>query len=283
MPVQRKLSEQGKKELVMIPKTIHYCWFGGKPLPDPAQKCIASWKKYCPDFEIKEWNESNYDISSVVYTKEAYAAKKWAFVTDYVRLDVISKYGGIYMDTDVEVIKSLDGFLGHGAFSGFENGRDIPTGIMGGIPRHQWYKYLLDYYTGRHFIMPDGAYDMTTNVEAITDITKAKYRINLNNTYQELEDGLVFYPAEYFCPKISGKLIVTNNTCTIHHFAGSWTPAPVRFYVKVRDSGIKLFGYGAGKLLTAPVFVITKLLTGGISGLVKAFKTKTAGFRNKAQ
>ena len=114
----------------MIPKIIHYCWFGGKNLPPLAKRCIASWKKYLPDYEIKEWNESNFDINCCDYVREAYQAKKWAFVTDYVRLFVLVNEGGIYMDTDVEVIGSLDYFLENEAFSGLENSSYISTGIM---------------------------------------------------------------------------------------------------------------------------------------------------------
>lgn len=104
----------------MIPKIIHYIWFGGNPLPELAVKCIESWKKYCPDYEIMIWDERNFDVSVCAYTKEAYDAKKWAFVSDYVRLKALYEYGGIYMDTDVELVKSLDGFLHEKAFSGFE-------------------------------------------------------------------------------------------------------------------------------------------------------------------
>ena len=114
----------------MIPKTIHYIWFGGNPLPEDAKRCIDTWKKYCPDYEIKEWNESNFDVAQNDYIKEAYEAKKWAFVSDYARLKVLVEYGGIYMDTDVEVLKPLDRFLSERAFSGFEDADAIPAGIM---------------------------------------------------------------------------------------------------------------------------------------------------------
>ena len=114
-----------------IPKIIHYCWFGGNPLPELAQKCIASWKKYCPDYEIREWNESNFDVNTApLYVRQAYSKKKWAFVTDYVRLWAMTKYGGIYMDTDVEVTRPLDSILEHEAVSGYEDPTRIPTGIM---------------------------------------------------------------------------------------------------------------------------------------------------------
>ena len=114
----------------MIPKIIHYCWFGGKPLSPMARRCIDSWKKYCPDYQIKRWDETNFDLNSCTYIREAYEAKKWAFITDYVRLCVMYNYGGIYMDTDVEVLKNLDCFLSEKAFSGFESVDRIPTGIM---------------------------------------------------------------------------------------------------------------------------------------------------------
>lgn len=113
----------------MIPKKIHYCWFGRNPLPELAVRCIESWKKYCPDYEIIEWNEDNYDINKISYVKEAYQARKWAFVTDYVRLDVVNQYGGIYLDTDVELLKSLDPLLKYKSFFGMEEGKFIATGL----------------------------------------------------------------------------------------------------------------------------------------------------------
>jgi mannosyltransferase OCH1-like enzyme len=256
----------------MIPKIIHYCWFGGKPLPELALKCIASWKKYCSDYKIFEWNEKNIDLESNMYIKEAYIAKKWAFITDYVRLFVIFKYGGIYMDTDVEILKPLDEFLEHKAFSGFESNNAIPTGIMGGVANHIWYKNLLDYYKGRHFILADGNFDITTNVTTITEITKNLYNIKLNNTFQELRDGVVFYPSEVFCPKDyrTGKIAITNNTYCIHHFSGSWLKPPSRFYLKVRNASIKLFGEHLGKIIVAPLLIATVFLSEGFSGLAKS-------------
>ena len=113
----------------MIPKIIHYCWFGGKPFPSAVQKCIDSWKKYLPDYEIREWNETNYDLDKCKFAKEAYDQKKWAFVTDFVRLDVVYQYGGIYFDTDVEVIKSFDDLLNNKAFLGFDDDCMFNTGL----------------------------------------------------------------------------------------------------------------------------------------------------------
>lgn len=210
----------------MIPKKIHYCWFGGNPLPEDAKRYIESWKKYCPDYEIIEWNEQTFDVNAVPYVREALESKKWAFITDYVRLWAIYNYGGIYMDTDVEVLKPLDQFLKHHAFSGFECSCAIPTGIMAGEQGNRWFKLQLDYYTDRHFKKEDGSLDLTTNVVTITDITKKNYpKIELNNSYQDIGD-VVFYPSEYFCPMTpdTHELVLTNNTVAIHHFAGSWLP-----------------------------------------------------------
>lgn len=153
----------------MIPKKIHYCWFGRGQMPELAKKCIESWKKYLPDYEIKEWNEDNFDLNAYPYVREAYDNRKFAFVTDVVRLYALYTEGGIYMDTDVEVLKSLDGFLHHVAFSGFEDDHNIPSGIMASEKGGKWAKDNLDYYVGKHFIKEDGSLDLTTNVITITN------------------------------------------------------------------------------------------------------------------
>lgn len=208
----------------MIPKVIHYCWFGRNKLPKLAIECIESWKKNLPDYKIIEWNEDNFDINSNQYVKEAYESKKWAFVTDYVRLYVLKEYGGIYMDTDVEVTQNLDEFLNCGAFSGFESNNYIPTGIIGAEKDNKWIERMLQEYDNKKFIKEDGSYDMTTNVVLITDITKKEFNIKLNNTYQELKHRVIMYPSDYFCPKSyeTGKIRKTKNTYAIHHFSGSW-------------------------------------------------------------
>ena len=207
----------------MIPKTIHYCWFGGKPKPKLAKKCIKSWKRYCHDYEIIEWNESNFDINSApLYVKQAYEAKKWAFVTDYVRLWAMTTFGGIYMDTDVEVIAPLDCFLKHKAFSGFEDGINIPTGIMESEKNYGLFKELLNYYYTSSFLKEDGTLDTTNNVQIITKICLSKGLVQ-NNTFQIIE-GFALYPNDYFCPKsyYDGIIRKTQNTHTIHHYAASW-------------------------------------------------------------
>lgn len=207
----------------MIPKVIHYCWFGGNPLPELAKKCIASWKKYCPDYEIIEWNESNYDISTApLYVREAYEAKKWAFVTDYVRLKVLYDYGGIYMDTDVEALKPLDSLLQYEAVSGFESVSQIPTGLMACQKKAPIIGELIQDYDNLHFKNNDGSYDLTTNVIRITNAL-IKYGLVPNNTFQTVK-GFTFLPKDYLCPKDleTGDTIITENTLTVHHFDGSW-------------------------------------------------------------
>lgn len=208
----------------MIPKIIHYCWFGRGRKPEEAIKCINSWNKYLPEYEIKEWNEDNFDVYKFPYAKEALENRKFAFVTDVVRLYVLYTEGGIYMDTDVEVLKPLDRFLVHHAFSGFESDTGVPTGIMGAEKGSLWAKENLDYYSqNRHFVMEDGTLDITTNVKIITDYMVSK-GLSLDNNYQDFPDLITMYPKDFFSPKSwrTGKICCTENTHTIHHFAGSW-------------------------------------------------------------
>nr|WP_295923768.1 glycosyltransferase [uncultured Dyadobacter sp.] len=212
----------------MIPKTIHYCWFGRGKMPELADRCIESWKKYLPDYTLQLWNEDTFDISSVPYVREAYEARKFAFVTDYVRLYAIYNYGGIYMDTDVEVLKSLDDLLHLPAFSGFESETEIPTGIMASELSGKWAAEQLQYYDGKHFRRPDGSYDMTTNVEIISGIMAANGFV-LKNGYQVYRDCMHMFPKDYFCPKSrSGVITLTPNSYCIHHFEGSWQPKRVK-------------------------------------------------------
>ncbi len=207
----------------MIPKIIHYIWFGRNPLPPLAKECLKSWKKYCPDYEVREWNEDNFDLDSApAYVQEAYQAKKWAFASDYVRLWALVNYGGIYMDTDVEVTKNLDRFLEHEAFSGFESQENIPTGIMACRKDFPLFKSMLQEYNTRHFLKEDGSFDMTTNTVAITN-WGLEHGLVLNNQLQDIE-GFMLYPNEFFCPKSlqTGIIHATENTHAIHHFNASW-------------------------------------------------------------
>ncbi|MBR1383484.1 MAG: glycosyl transferase [Ruminococcus sp.] len=205
-----------------IPKIIHFCWFGGNPLPPLARKCIASWKKYCPDYKIIRWDEHNFDINCNEYVKEAYAAKKWAFVSDVARLYALVTVGGVYMDTDVEVIKPIDSLLQYDAVSGFESETDIPTGLMASRKGHPFMKELLDEYNDIHYLGADGEQDMTTNVTRITNAC-LKYGFVPNNQKQTVA-GFTLLPKDYLCPKDNSTAItrITENTLVIHHFNGSW-------------------------------------------------------------
>ena len=201
----------------MIPKVIHYCWFGGKPLPESAVRYIESWKKYMPDYEIREWNESNFDIDSVLYVKQAYEAKKYAFVSDYVRFWVLYRYGGIYFDTDVEVIRPLDDILAKGAFMGCEislNGCvNVAPGLgLAAYPQMAVYKEIIDEYSCKSFFNADGSQNLKTVVTYVTEILY-KYGFVHENRYQNCA-GLNIYPSDFFCPLQNGskKCIITKNT-----------------------------------------------------------------------
>lgn len=207
----------------MIPKIIHYCWFGKGQMPDLAIRCINSWKKILPDYQIKEWNESIFDVNSVRYVKEAYENRKFAFVSDFVRLFALYHEGGVYMDTDVEVVKPYDPFLHHVAFSGFENNGYVPTGMMAAEKGSRWIKDLMEPYYNRAFVKDDGTFDMTTNTSVITKYMIGKGLMR-NNTFQDFPGLCTMYPSEFFCPKdhATGIIKITEKTVCIHHFAGSW-------------------------------------------------------------
>lgn len=225
----------------MIPKIIHYCWFGENPLSDLAKRCIASWKKYFPGYEIKEWNESNFDLCCCDYVKEAYEAKKWAFVSDYARFKILYEYGGIYFDTDVEVIKPFDDVLSRGGFMGQEVGTLLSVnstdkaadllkpvvvsnpglGIAAG-PGLQLYKDLLNHYDKLHFIKC-GVIDTTTICIHTTDVLK-RYGYDEHKAAIQYVAGITIYPPEYFCPLnyITGEIVLEKNTHSIHWYGATW-------------------------------------------------------------
>lgn len=253
----------------MIPKIIHYCWFGGNPLPELAQKCIASWKKYCPDYEIKEWNESNFDLNCCDYVREAYEAKKWAFVSDVARLYAMVTEGGIYMDTDVEVVKPLDSLLQYHAVSGFESNTMIPTGLMACEKGNPMFKEFLDEYQMAHFILPDGTLDKTTNVVRITN-TCLKYGFIPDNTMQTI-NTFTLLPKDYLCPKSfeTGKTELTRNTLTIHQFNGSWRSDQEIYQTAISRKMMELFPAFSNKFLTHVSAFVAELKFQGIMNAVK--------------
>lgn len=210
----------------MIPKKIHYCWFGGAPLPKSARYCIDSWRKYLPDYEIIEWNESNFDVNIVPYTRGAYKEGKYAYVSDYARFYILYNYGGIYFDTDVEVIRSMDNIISNGAFMGYEKpdisnkgGYHVAPGL--GIacePKNElWACILKKYNSFIDFSMEHGS--VCKIVSAQLKEMGALIDGKLNKI-----DSVTIYPDDYFCPKsfYDGTMTMTENTVTIHHYSMSW-------------------------------------------------------------
>lgn len=215
----------------MIPKIIHYCWFGRNPLPELAVKCIESWKRFLPDYEIKEWNEDNFNVNIIPYTKEAYEAKKYAFVSDYARFWILYKYGGLYFDTDVEVIKSMDDIIAKGNFMGCERDADksgatapaVAPGLGLGVnPGLGLYKEMIELYQSLSFVNRNGSYNHKTVVQYTTEFLIKK---GLNNSLDiQHIAGVDIYPKDYFCPlDYKTKVLVkTENTRTIHWYSATW-------------------------------------------------------------
>lgn len=215
--------------MTSIPPTIHYCWFGHTPLPKSARKCIASWKKFFPNYEIKEWNETNFDVNIIPYTREAYELKKYAFVSDYARFYILYHHGGLYFDTDVEVIRSMDDIVVQGAFMGMEGESGINPGLgIGATSMHKLYKEILDYYAGLHY--PDDSGTVVTHTTHVF----CRHGFQIKDGLQQVS-GIWIYPNDYFNPldDATGRLIITENTRSIHHYAKTWCDnyGPVRIWV----------------------------------------------------
>lgn len=233
----------------MIPKVIHYCWFGKNELPEDAKRCIASWKKFCPDYEIIEWNETNYDVRKNKYMSDAYDEKKWAFVSDYARIDIIYNYGGIYLDTDVELLRPLDELLKDKMFCGWES-RDpildekkityensVNLGLGFGAEKNNIaLKDILDLYEKLNFINEDGSLNLMACPHYQTEILKQYGLDDTKRTYQKLKDEIIVYPESYFSPKsmTTGEITLTDETYSIHHFSGTWIEKknPVKMFIR---------------------------------------------------
>lgn len=205
----------------MIPKIIHYCWFGGRPLPDSVKVYMDSWRMYLPDFELKQWNESNFDINARVYTREAYYAHKYAFVSDVARLEALTNIGGLYLDTDVLIKRPVpDEMFQHRAFCGFEHFKYAQTGVMACEPHYYMFEEFLRTYDNRHFFR-GMTYDLKTNVSVFTDLL-IKHGFVMNNIRQEI-NGMVIYPQIILCGKhcYSG-YYDTEETVMLHDFQNAW-------------------------------------------------------------
>lgn len=236
---------------MMIPKIIHYCWFGRNPLPHFAIQCIESWKKFLPDYEIKEWNEDNFDVDIIPYTQEAYKLRKYAFVSDYARFWILYNYGGLYFDTDVMIIRNMDHIIAKGPFMGFEQPNEqikksqnefsynVAPGLGLGVnPGLGLYKELLDYYNELHFLGIDGKPNPITIVKHTTDILVTK-GLKRNNELQCIE-GVWIYPWEVFCPQsfYTKKTKISKDTVSIHLYSDTWNSR----YVKIKKYIIRFIG-----------------------------------------
>lgn len=234
-----------------IPKVIHYFWFGRNPMPKLAEKCIKSWEKYCPDYEIVCWNEDNFDVGQNKYAKEAYDAGKWAFVSDYARLKVLHDEGGIYLDTDVELIRPLDKLIQDSGFMGFDDNGVIATGLGFACEKgDRLIAALLADYDDIPFVLPDGTYDMMPCPDR-NRITLEKLGMDFENKDQVFM-GIRMLPEDYLCPVkyYSGKKVITKNTYSIHHFCASWTTKTAKrtlFFKRIL--GVKLYDKLYGKFL----------------------------------
>lgn len=207
----------------LIPKKIHYFWFGGKPLPERYKAWMDSWHKFCPDYEIIQWNESNYDVTKVKYMRQAYENKKWGFVPDYARLDVIYNYGGIYLDTDVELIKGFDDLLCQRGFAGFETGNNVNFGQgFGAVKGLEILKEMMLDYEKQQFVNEDGSLNLLPSPFYQTRILEKNGLIR-NGEYQVIK-GMTIYPEKMLCGKSMSSMRVrtTSYTHSIHHFDGSW-------------------------------------------------------------
>ena len=234
-----------------VPKVIHYCWFGKGKMPAIAKKCIESWKKYCPEYKIVCHSEENFDISQNRYAQEASEAGKWAFVSDYVRLKVLYDQGGIYLDTDVELLKPIDKLIEETGYMGFDDNGVISTGLGFACEKgNELVGSLLADYDDISFIRPDGSYDITPCPDRNRETLK-KLGMDLENKDQ-IFMGIHMLPEDYLCPMkyYTGKTIITENTYSIHHFCASWISATSRrtLFVK-RIVGVDMYNKLYGKFL----------------------------------
>lgn len=261
----------------MIPKVIHYFWVGGKPIPEKNLKCIESWKKFCPGYKIVRHDETNYDFNKNKYMCEAYEHKKWGFVPDYARLDVIYNEGGIYLDTDVELVKPLDDLLECNAYMGFEDGRLINPGQgFAAVKHHKGIKRLMEAYNTRSFLKEDGTLDTTPSPIIATEVLKGN-GLEINDERQKVL-GIDILPTEFLCPKSfeTGKTKITKNTYSIHHFDMSWVSEADKKRHRLIVSCKKVFGKKVGGAvafalwyLLHPIIFVKK-----INGKIRRSKTE---------
>jgi len=230
-----------------MPKVIHYCWFGGGPLPQLAQACLASWRTQCPDYEIRRWDETNLDVQQCRFSREAIAAGAWAFVSDWARVRIVHDHGGIYLDTDVELVQPLDDLLHWQAFFGFQHDGTVNTGLgFGAEQGHRVVAALLAGYETTSFVGTDGC-PVKTPCPERDSVVFEQFGFRLDGSFQD-QEGVAVLPPEYLCPKSfeSGRVTLTPLTHAIHHFHASWHSTAEAADVRRRRMYARLFGLSLG-------------------------------------
>ena len=260
----------------MIPKKIHYCWFGGNPLPEIALKCMESWEKFCPDYEIIRWDETNCDLTANQFVQQAHEAKKWAFVSDYFRLKVVEEQGGIYLDIDVELLKPLDDLLELDGFMGFELGdaKSIATGLgFGAVAHHPIVRALRENYEHSPFIKSDGEFDTLPCPQRDTKVL-VEHGLVQNNQKQTI-NGITFFPSDYFSPiGFMGEQNFTENTYSIHHFNASWFTDRQRKAMDRKKQLRSLMGRTVGDIVNLIFLAWDELRHGGVKGVLVKLKNR---------
>lgn len=249
----------------MIPRIIHYCWFGKNELPDITKKCIESWKKHCPDYEIIEWNEDNFNVSSIKYTAQAYAEQKYAFVADYARFKILYEYGGIYLDTDVEIVKSIDNLLNHIVFLGREEKDRVNPGlIIGAEKNNDFIAEMIELYQNLRFRKENEK--LKTIVDHTSDMLLLKGWVP-DNKIQEIE-RICIYPVECFCPKSynTGVVKISEKTYSIHHFDSSWFTNKEKNRLRLQQIFNKFLGIKLGSKILGSIYYYKE------NGFVKTIK-----------
>lgn len=235
-----------EKKTETIPKIIHYCWLGGTEKPQDVQQYMESWKEKLKDYEIKEWNEASFPFEQVNcrYLKEAMENKRWAFVTDYMRLYILYKYGGIYLDTDVELLKPLDDFLNYDSFIGLESSYTLCTAVIGSKPGRKWLEELLEAYDRRTFINEKGKMDTMPNSQYIFNYLAEKEELTYTKECQKLSNGMAIMPQEYFSPinYLTMQTNVTEKTYAVHHYKGTWKSDKERKKDKIQGAITRIIG-----------------------------------------
>lgn len=208
------------KEQLVIPKIVHLCWFGRGKYPKIVEKCISSWKKVLPDYKIMIWNEDNFPFEKYPFAQQAFRDKKWAFVADVARLHALYTVGGIYLDTDIEVLKSFDEFLKYDYFAGFESRKHLSSGVIGAKKRLPFVRYLLQWYCKERSARD---YYEIAITKITTNLTKLVTHVDMNDTTQMIFSNGIYFSRDYFYPKkIAGQFNIGEHTYTIHHGTGLW-------------------------------------------------------------